>query len=595
MSDSGSESDGNNNQQLFQQAAASYAAYQTTTSGMNNLTVSINRAEMVPSDTEIDSDPANQTRELIVSIQRSKRSVQLLEEPSNDTGGQQIELNGEGREISAVDLAATLADISSVASAQGADEVSQVANDEPNQDKLSTSEPDSNQNAEESEDVVHMQQSISSPHDFPIDKVRPSPSTSEQVLVTTLSPGSTRLPPFADDLQPSSSSSLPSFQPLLASPTEDVQPSSYSQALSNEKEPLVSPTTADIPQPSSSEPTELQPSSSISSPPLKSPLSSPPNTLPVITTPDTINQESAVSELIPTAKSLVSPQDKIPESSEVASGPSKSEQLSSHPCSLGGEKMEVSGETTEQQAVIEEESSSLAPPVSIESDDLVLKAANKEQEPDTSSIQEKTAQISLPSSQVDDKEASPSTPPPPPVEKEMENVTAPIAADSREPTSTSELPTTTKTLDVESGAASQTEDQVVTELSSVPDLSTSYVDSGKPSGEDELLLQGVVSSSGVEPAGIDADVVVPTVEEDDFSVFSAEAAEAQRLRSSAKETVSSKRRLSSGVNSVSVGASNRLGREAYERDSSQEQQKGTNSEVSTPTTRLNFMLCLCYR
>ena len=548
-----------------------------------------------------------------MSIQRSKRAVQLVEESSNDTGGQQIELNGEGRDKPILEQPSTAEDISVVGTAIGSShEIGQVADDEPEGDQLPTSESDySNQHAEEKEpeDVVHMQQPISLPHDFPpVDTNRASPSISEQVQFTNLSPGSTQLPPpLADDLQPSSSSSLPSSkpaQPLSASPTGDVQPSYYVQALPTEKEllsPLNSaPLTADISQPSSSDqPMELQPSSSMS-PPLKlPPISSPPNTSlsesPVIGAPqpDTINQEPAVSELIPTARSLVSPtgnQDKIPQSSGTACL-SESEQSSSQPCSLEGEEMEVSGETTEQ-AVTEEttrqESSSLAPSMSVESDDVVVgRVGNKEQEPDTSSVQERVAQMSSLSPQVDNKEASPSTPPP-------VDDTAPIAADSREPTSTSELPTTTE---VESGASQsvQTEDQVVTELSTAPDpstTSTSYVDSGKPSGEDESLLQGVVSSSGVEPAGIDADVVVPTVEDDDFSVFSAEAAEAQRLRSSAKETASSKRRLSSGDNSVSVGASNRLGRETYERDTSQEEQNGANSEVSAHNGchNTNFML-----
>ena len=571
---------------------------------MNDLTVSINRAEMVPSDVEIDSDHANQTQELIVSIQRSKQAIQHVEGSLNDTGGQQIELNGEGNKLepSAVDLVATSADISAVDTPPGADEVHQVANDEPKQDELPTSEADSNQHAEEKEpEDVHMQQPISSPPDClptDTDNTRPSPSTSEQVEITNLSPGSSQPPPPVDDLQPSSSSSLPS-QPLSASPSEDVQPSSYSQALPDEEKQVLLPIppTTDSPQPSSFESTELQPSSSMSSPPLKSPpLSSPPNISPMIAAPDTINQESAVSELIPTARSLFSSQDKIPESSEAA-GPSESQQSSSQPCSLEGEEMQVSGETTVQQAITEEES--LAPSVGVVPDD-VGKAENKEEEPDTSSMQGRAAQISLPSPQVDNKEASPSTPPPP-VEKEMEAINAPISADSREPTSTSELPTTTKITEVESGAASQskgTEDHVVTELSSVvadpSTTSTSYVDSGKPSGEDELILQGVVSSSGVEPAGIDADVVVPTVEEDDFSVFSAEAAEAQRLRSSANETVSSKRRLSSSNNSVSMGASNRLGRETYERDTSQEH-KDTNLEVRTLAIKQQYAFFFCYR
>ena len=374
--------DGNDNQQLFQQAAA-YAAYQTNP-GMKNLTVSINRAEMVPSDPEIDPDPANQTQELIVSIQRSKRAVQLVEESSNDTGGQQIELNGEGRDKPILEQPSTAEDISVVGTAIGSShEIGQVADDEPEGDQLPTSESDySNQHAEEKEpeDVVHMQQPISLPHDFPpVDTNRASPSISEQVQFTNLSPGSTQLPPpLADDLQPSSSSSLPSSkpaQPLSASPTGDVQPSYYVQALPTEKEllsPLNSaPLTADISQPSSSDqPMELQPSSSMS-PPLKlPPISSPPNTSlsesPVIGAPqpDTINQEPAVSELIPTARSLVSPtgnQDKIPQSSGTACL-SESEQSSSQPCSLEGEEMEVSGETTEQ-AVTEEttrqESSSL--------------------------------------------------------------------------------------------------------------------------------------------------------------------------------------------------------------------------------------------
>ena len=126
-------------------------------------------------------------------------------------------------------LPSTAEDISVVGTAIGSShEIGQVADDEPEGDQLPTSESDySNQHAEEKEpeDVVHMQQPISLPHDFPpVDTNRASPSISEQVQFTNLSPGSTQLPPpLADDLQPSSSSSLPSSK--LA---DDLQPSSSS-------------------------------------------------------------------------------------------------------------------------------------------------------------------------------------------------------------------------------------------------------------------------------------------------------------------------------------------------------------------------------
>lgn len=66
---------------------------------MNNLTVSINRAEITPSDPEPDPfpDPTPQTQELIVSIQHSKRAFPPGEHviPPVESGGHQIELNGE--------------------------------------------------------------------------------------------------------------------------------------------------------------------------------------------------------------------------------------------------------------------------------------------------------------------------------------------------------------------------------------------------------------------------------------------------------------------------------------------------------------------
>ena len=130
----------------------------------------------------------------------------------------------------------------------------------------------------------------------------------------------------------------------------------------------------------------------------------------------------------------------------------------------------------------------------------------------------------------------------------------------------------------------------MTGLTSAADSSPSlaqYEDTGKPpavSSEDDSFLQGVVSSSGVEPAGIDADVVVPTVEEDDFSVFSAEAAEAQQLRASSKHgdqgKDSLKRRLSSGDKSAALVSRDRQARESFDQVASREERDAVEAKVS---------------
>ena len=587
---------------------------------MKNLTVSINRAEIPPSTPDSEPDPVIQTEELIVSIQHSKRALRpddrIPAEPPDDSSGQQMELNGEEGErevlkpVPAVDVSDTGgATTEALNSSHG--EVGGALRDEPERDQPvnPTSIADSNQGMNQQAAPLENLGHVSTCEDVP------SSSPSAEVVQPSISS-----PQFAvaDDQQPSSSSSLqPSGPPSveLSSLTEEIQPSSYAQAVPTEQEqlPNSSPSTpppSDDPQPSSSvQPMESQ--TSLQSPQqlnLQPSLSSPPNSTSLSEStmvepqPDK-DQEEDVTELIPAAASVVAPSidlDREPQSSE-ATVPSESEQP---PSSQESEEMEVSGEVTEQADVMEttaQEPAPLTPPDDVtesvpqEQEGEEQDSCDAKQKPDTSSDQEGVTLMNTEVSQTDKEAAmiSPSSSP----EQVTEDTVAP-GRDGREPTSTSsELPTTSETIDDQLVPApdaaqghTQPEEQVVTGLTSAADSSPSlaqYEDTGKPpavSSEDDSFLQGVVSSSGVEPAGIDADVVVPTVEEDDFSVFSAEAAEAQQLRASSKHgdqgKDSLKRRLSSGDKSAALVSRDRQARESFDQVASREERDADEAKVS---------------
>lgn len=404
------------------------------------------------------------------------------------------------------------------------------------------------------------EQSFAPPTDLELPSTSPTapepsstPPTAPESSTPPTVPEPSYAPPTAPEPSTLSTTPEPSSTPPTVSEPSSTPPTAPEPSYTPPTVPEPSSIPSTAPEPSFTPPTALEPSSTppaaleLSPPPVATePSSTPPTVTPTTTSPvnearvlspSLVEQENMEPVTVNEPHSLPMT-DENPVDIDKTTEPPTEEESMEKPLQASVEAL-----TTEQEMLAESVEDESVPPIQPQ-----LEANAR----DNSEVQHEEEEVSM----------------------EVDNQGEALAA-----TSSSDLP-----------VSSPKDEELVTATQDLqqeedkPKSSLAHTSSpGKPlqSGEDEPN-QGVVSGGGLEAGTVEVDVVVPTVEEDDFSVFSAEAAEAQRLGASSvranRMSASAKSHRQSDKDNV--GSRSRGNSERHER-SSLSDTKGTPSDVPT--------------